>query len=200
LFMIQSHYRSPVDYSDTSLKEARTALIRCYNALRLMKELRASLVSQVREKSESAEQVYVKELNELNDKFNAALDDDFNTAQALGYVFDAARLVNHVTIAGKKMSASDQQIILESATGIFTHFGDVLGVFQSDPDVFFHADRAIEVNKRGLDTKKIEMLIAQRQKAREDKDWTLADDIRKELALQNITLKDSAGMTTWSIE
>ena len=76
----------------------------------------------------------------------------------------------------------------------------MLGVFQSDPDIFFQTDRNIEVGKRGLDVSKIEALILERQKAREEKDWSRADEIRQELALQNITLKDSAGQTTWSIE
>jgi len=200
LFMLQSHYRSPVDYSDASLREARTALIRCYTALQLMKETRARLVPQTQEKLQPAEQGYVHKIDELKEKFNAALDDDFNTAQALGYVFDAARLINNVTTAEKKMPGSAKQVILAAAVGVFTHFGDVLGVFQSDPDQFFHADRGIEVGKRGLDVSKIEALILERQKAREEKDWSRADDIRKELALQSITLKDSAGQTTWSIE
>lgn len=200
LFMIQSHYRSPVDYSEASLKESRTALIRCYSALQSMKDLRAGLDSQAGEKPGGIEQEHISELHALKNKFDAALDDDFNTAQALGYVFDAARLINQVTIAGKKLSASAKKNILETGAEMFIHFGDVLGIFQSDPDAFFLADRAIEVNKRGLDAAKIEMLIAKRQKAREDKDWTLADDIRKELTSQNIALKDSAGRTIWSIE
>ena len=199
LFMLQSHYRSPVDYSDASLKEARTALIRCYTALQLMKETRA-LVPQAQEKLLPKPLEYLHKLNELKEKFNAALDDDFNTAQALGYVFDTARLINNVTTAEKKMPVPAKQVILEAATGLFTHFGDVLGVFQSDPDIFFQTDRDIEIKKRGLDVSGIEALILERQKAREEKDWSRADDIRQDLASQNITLKDSAGQTTWSIE
>ena len=199
LFMLQSHYRSPVDYSDASLKEARTALIRCYTALQLMKETRAGF-AQGEETVLPAKQEYVSKLNDLKDKFDAAMDDDFNTAQALGYIFDAARLINNVMTAEKKMSLPAKRVILEAAAGIFTHFGSVLGVFQSDPDIFFHADRNIEVGKRGLDVSQIEALILERQKARGEKDWSRADEIRQELALQNITLKDSAGRTTWSIE
>lgn len=199
LFMLQSHYRSPVDYSDTSLKEARTALIRCYTALQLMKETRA-LAPQAQEKLLPTPLEYVHKLNELKEKFNAALDDDFNTAQALGYVFDTARLINNITTAEKKMPVSTKQVILETAADVFMHFGDVLGVFQSDPEIFFHIDRDMEVGKRGLDVSKIEALILERQKAREGKDWSRADDIRQELASQNVILKDAAGQTTWSIE
>ncbi len=200
LFMLQSHYRSPVDYSDAALKEARTALIRCYTALQLMKETRTKSALPAGERLGSVEAEYVNKLNALNDKFDSALDDDFNTAQALGYVFDTARLVNNVTTAEKKMPLSAKQVILEAAARVFLHFGDVLGVFQSDPDIFFRTDRDIEVGKRGLDVSRIEALILERQKARDGKDWSRADHIRQELASQNITLKDSAGGTTWSIE
>jgi cysteinyl-tRNA synthetase len=90
--------------------------------------------------------------------------------------------------------------ILSTAVGVFTHFSRVLGVFQYDPDVFFETDRALEVAKRGLDSRKIEALILERRKAREDKDWQRADEIRKELAVQGITLKDSPTTTNWSVE
>ncbi|MRR15280.1 MAG: cysteine--tRNA ligase [Deltaproteobacteria bacterium] len=200
LFMLQSHYRSPVDYSEASLTEARTALIRCYTALQQMKETRALTAEAGLEKPTVPETEYTNKLDELKNRFDAALDDDFNTAQALGYVFDAARLVNQITTAEKKMPLSAKQTILAAAADVFMHFGNGLGIFQSDPDVFFGVDRDIEVAKRGLVAADIEAQIEERQKAREEKDWTRADDIRQALALQKVTLKDSKGRTTWSIE
>jgi len=199
-FMLQSHYRSPVDYSEASLTEARTALIRCYTALQQMKETQAMIAEPGKEKPPAGETQYADKLDELRNKFDAALDDDFNTAQALGYVFDAARLVNQITTAEKKMPTSAKQVILAKGADVFRHFGNGLGVFQSDPDAFFQVDRDIEVRKRGLAAADIEAQIEERQKAREEKDWTRADDIRQALALQNVTLKDSKGRTTWSIE
>ncbi len=115
-------------------------------------------------------------------------------------MFEAARLVNTLTVAEKKMPAQEKQILVTAASSLFDHFGNVLGVFQSDPDVFFDRDREIEAGKRGLDVNEIEALIAERQKAREDKDWLRADDIRKELTLRKVLLKDSAGRTTWLVE
>lgn len=200
LFMLQSHYRSPVDYSDASLKEARTALMRGYTALQQMKETLSRAASDAPEKFDAAHQAYINKLNDLTGKFDAALDDDFNTAQALGCVFEAARIVNQITTAEKKMPAPVKKKILEAAREGFDHFGRVLGIFQHDADHFFQKDRDIEVAKRGLDRARIESLIAERQKARQDKDWQRADEIRKELALQNVTLKDAADHTTWSVE
>ena len=200
LFMLQSHYRSPVDYSDASLAEARTALVRGYTALQQMKETLSRVAVEVSVKLEKVHQTYLSKLSDMQEKFDAALDDDFNTAQALGCVFEAARLVNQITTAEKKMPAPVKKVILAAAKTGFAHFSDVLGVFLSDPDVFFDSDRTIEVAKRSLDSAKIEALIAERQKARQDKDWQRADEIRQELAAQHVVLKDAADKTVWSIE
>jgi len=142
LFMLQSHYRSPVDYSDASLKEARTALIRGYTALQQMKETREKLVSPAREKRPPEPSDEMKKLSELKDKFDASLDDDFNTAQALGYVFDAARLVNHVTTAAKKMPASAKQAILAAAQTCLRILA-VCSVFFSWIRIFFSIPIAV---------------------------------------------------------
>lgn len=200
LFMLQSHYRSPVDYSDGSLTEARTALMRVYTALQQLQEKRMVDNFATSDRPQPATQEFVKQFNALKEKFDAALDDDFNTAQALGYVFEAARLANTLTAETKKTSRAAKQADLTAATEVFAHFGQELGILQSDPDVFFQRDREIEVSKRGLDVAQVENLILERQKARADKDWTRADDIRRELASQNILLKDMAGKTIWLME
>ena len=200
LFMLQSHYRSPVDYSDTSLTEARAALTRCYAALKLMKDARADAAVPADATPLPARLEYIRKMNEFKDRFDAALDDDFNTAQALGYVFESARMINNLLTSEKKMPLAEKKCVLETAFPAFGHFGDVLGIFLSDPDAFFDADREIEVRKRGLDEENITRLIAQRQAARDDKDWSRADDIRKQLAAMGVVLKDSPVGTAWSVE
>lgn len=200
LFMLQSHYRSPVDFSEDSLKEARAALIRGYTALQALKEAKKQAGNQDVGGQRESGSDEAGRWDEFVSKFDKALDDDFNTAQALGYVFEAARQANQIAAAEKKMPAAALRAQLDIAADAFVHFGNVLGVFQSDPDEFFMADRSIEAGKSGLDVSWVEMMIAKRQKARDDKDWTLADDIRKELADKNIMLKDSAGRTVWSVD
>jgi len=199
LFMLQSHYRSPVDFSEGSLKEARAALIRGYTALQTLKEAKAMYKPEAIEASGDKKTGQTAGWDEFISKFDAAMDDDFNTAQALGHVFDAVRQINQIATAGKKASTPSAGAALDAAARAFAHFADVLGVFQSDPDEFFRTDRSIEVNKSGLDASWVEMMIAKRQKARDDKDWKLADDIRGELAKKNILLKDSADRTVWSV-
>jgi cysteinyl-tRNA synthetase len=203
LFMLQSHYRSPVDYSESSLNEARSGLLRCYRTLQLLKEVqnKSAADAKINEKKGSEkEEGYVNQFKKLTDKFNAAMDDDFNTAQALGHVFETVRSINNFIVEEKNISASDKAVILAEARKTFDHFGAVLGVFQSDADQFFISDKENELRKQGLNIEEIENLIEQRQVARSQKDWARADAIRKELARFNIVLKDSVNGTGWMIE
>ena len=203
LFMLQSHYRSPVDYSESSLAEARSSLIRCYTTLQLLKNAQSKWIADIQpniQKNSVQEEKYSDKFKELADKFNAALDDDFNTAQALGYVFDMVRLTNNLIADEKNIPDFSKGGVLAAAKKIFDHFSAVLGVFQNDPDQFFLRDKETELRKRGLNIEEIEGLIKQRQAARESKDWARADAIRKELAGLHIALKDSADNTSWIIE
>ena len=203
LFMLQSHYRSPVDYSDSSLNEARSSLIRCYTTLQLLKYAQGNLAADttpVMQQKSAQQDNYISKFKDLADKFDAALDDDFNTAQALGHVFDMVRLTNNFIADEKNMPAFNKAEILAAAKKIFDHFGAVLGIFQNDADQFFLSDKETELRKRGLNVEEIESLIKKRQVARETKDWARADAIRKELAGLHIVLKDSANQTSWIIE
>lgn len=203
LFMLQSHYRSPVDYSDDSLVEARAGLVRGYRALQLMQEMQGKAASDDHarsSKSSEKEEGYVSKFKTLINKFDEAMDDDFNTAQALGHVFDMVRLTNHVIVEEKTMPASEKAKVAAEAQKVFDHFGAVLGVFHSDPGHFFASDKQTELRKRGLNIEEIENLVKRRQSARESKDWANADAIRKQLAELHIVLKDSADGTSWMIE
>jgi cysteinyl-tRNA synthetase len=204
LFMLQSHYRSPVDYSDSSLLEARSALIRCYSTLLQLKEIgnnsAGDKAAPADVKLQAAGMEVAGKLNGLTAKFDEALDDDFNTAQGLGYVFEAVRLTNNFIASGKGRIAAGNSKFLDEARKTFDHFGTVLGILQVDPDKFFSADKEIESLKRRLDTAQIENLIKARQEARAARDWSKADEIRGKLAELHISLKDSKDGTTWLIE
>jgi cysteinyl-tRNA synthetase len=203
LFMLQSHYRSPVDYSESSLAETRSGLVRCYTTLQLLKETMgkpATSAAAVNEKNSTKQKEYISKIQELKEKFDSSLDDDFNTAQSLGYVFEVVRLTNNFIALEKNMPAALKTNIFDETKKAFDHFGAVLGVFQDDPDHFFKFDREIEVSKRGLNIGEIESLITERQAARAAKDWTKADAIRQELAGLHVVLKDTANTTSWIIE
>ncbi len=169
-FLLSSHYRSPINYSEDNLQSAYAALERFYNAL---KGLQRKLPDA------PADENYTQ-------RFNAAMDDDFNTPEAIGVLFELARDIN-------RLRDSNEQEALRLAA-LLTQLGAVLGILQSDAKSF------LRQGSEGIDAAYIDDLIARRKGARADKNWAEADKIRDELAALNVVLEDKDGLTSWRIE
>ncbi|HET7396590.1 MAG TPA: cysteine--tRNA ligase [Gammaproteobacteria bacterium] len=167
-FILNSHYRSPLNYSDKSLDMAASGLSRLYTALRGIKAEQAPADSEFRE------------------RFKAAMDDDFNTPIAISVLFDLAREVNRQRDAGGKQTGDLAALLIE--------LGAVLGILQADPEIYLQAD--VEESS-GLSAAQVEALIAERNSARQGKNWSEADRIRKQLTDAGIVLEDGADGTIW---
>src|SRR5262249_11982432 len=139
-FILRAHYRSPLNYSDASLEEAKSGLGRLYTALRNGND--GALVDWAG--------VYGR-------RFKEAMDDDFNTPEAVAVLFDLAAKVN----SGEKALAPQLRAL-----------GGVLGILQRSPEAYFQG---------GLDAAAIEGLIRAREEARKRRDFAEADRIRKDL-------------------
>jgi cysteinyl-tRNA synthetase len=167
-FILTSHYRSPLNYSDESLEQAKSALTRYYTALRDV-EAQADVIWQ--------------EDEEFGARFTLAMDDDFNTALALSIMADVRQALNKV---------SNDDARTRYLAGLLRSFGDVLGLFQQSADAFLLGD----TDNDDLAVK-VEALIDGRNTARANKDWAKADEVRDELTAMGIILEDNAGKTTW---
>ena len=177
-FLISQYYRSPVDFSNDKLEEARKSLERFHNTLEniefLLKGLKAGKKSSPPKREDSS-------ILEAKEKFTTAMDDDFNTARALGYIFDL------VSKANKKISERSPDLsFLLGAERALRSMGSLLG---------FLKEKVIE--KAGIDEFQIEKLIDQRDTARERKDWEKADKIRNDLEKIRIILEDTPAGTRW---
>jgi cysteinyl-tRNA synthetase len=135
----------------------------------------------------------------LPDRFKEAMDDDFNTPRAVGYIFDTVRLVNGY-MSEKSPVSAEACFVLDTARRVIAEVGGVLELFLDDPDDYFMQDRNREAGKRGLEVHEIERLIEERRAARLGKDWKRADEIRNLLAKKKIILKDTPAGTAWKIE
>ena len=167
-FILTSQYRSPLNYSDEQLEQAKNSLTKFYSALRGI---------------EVDESVTWQNNEEYGPRFKAAMDDDFNTALALSVMADVRQDLNKL----REQGSSGQQGYL---AGLLHSFGEVLGLFQQDTEAFFDSDK-------GDDVELIKTLISARNKARDDKDWGKADQVRDELKARGIILEDAAGTTIW---
>lgn len=173
--LVASHYRSPINYAPDALNEARKSLTRLYTALEGVEQ------GAVDKESAAA--------SEYHQRFLAAMDDDFNTPEALSVMFDLARELNRVKAAGDSL-ASLLAAELKS-------LGSILGLLQQAPDVFLKGGQG---QAAPIDEIAIEAKIAKRAEAKANKDFALADSIRDALAEQGIILKDSREGTTWVLE
>lgn len=165
-FILASHYRSALNYSEENLEHAKASLTRLYTALRNCNATDGNVI------------------DESVEHFRAAMDDDFNTPEALAVLFDLANRIN-------RTSGSDQADL--AAT--LKHLGGVLGLCQSEPNEFLQG-MPMQADD-GLDNEAIEALIKERTEARKRKDFAESDRIRDELAAQGVMLEDTARGTIW---
>jgi len=199
LFILQTHYRSPIDFTETSLREARQALNRLYGAAALLEEISPPMHILPPSPLPPKEAEVLERLTESKDEFLAAMDDDINTARSLASLFDMARTINAYLSGRPTVKERATLYTLGQAEKYLKELGGVLGLLKESPRSYFAADRKREVAKRGLNEKDIERLIAERTEARKQKDWTKADEIRTHLRKMGIEIKDTPAGTTWEV-
>ena len=168
-FILASHYRSPLNYSDQNLDSAKAAMERFYTALR------------------GVEAAEVNNGGDYEQRFCKVMDDDFNTVEAMSVLFDIANALN--IAKAEKNSQQAAQL-----AGQLKFLGAVLGLLQEDADAFMKG--GISAGD-GLSDAAIDALIEQRSTAKQEKNWAESDRIRDELQAQGVVLEDSAAGTTW---
>jgi len=196
-FLLSTHYRSPLDFDDEKLAAAGKGLERIKTSIRLLEEV---LEGQNTRSGDEAVAAWAADLAETIDKcraaFEEAMDDDFNTALAIGVVFDLAREVNSaVRKAAAGVSAGDLAV-LRQAMGLFQSFNSVLGVFKVDPHGKILLDQ-VTGDGSGLVESLLELIIEIRQQARQKKDWATADQIRDRLKELGVILEDTPQGVRW---
>ncbi|MDC3315955.1 cysteine--tRNA ligase [Candidatus Thioglobus sp.] len=165
-FLISSHYRSPLNFSETNIESAKSALKRLYNATKgLSKKTDATLLE-----------------TKYEDRFNAALNDDFNTPIALSILFEIAKQINieRATNLAKANALAKQLIKL----------GNFIGILEYNAEEYLK--QGSELSEAEISNK-----ILQRESARNSKDFAMSDQIRDELLALGIILEDSVNGTTW---
>ncbi|QBG37424.1 cysteine--tRNA ligase [Litorilituus sediminis] len=167
-FLTTGHYRSQLNYSADNLNQARASLERIYTALRDVPTLNGFEL----DKSNS----YVQQ-------FCQAMDDDFNTPQAIAVLFELAKELN--------LAKTQDEDKAKQLASTLVALGGIIGLLQLEPAAFLQGQNDED------EVAVIEALIAQRNQARADKNWPLADEARDKLNAMNIVLEDSAGKTTW---
>nr|MCH9769969.1 class I tRNA ligase family protein [Gammaproteobacteria bacterium] len=169
-FMISGHYRSPVNYAEQGLAQLYQALERLYLSIRGLPVCAENEIGQS----------YVAQ-------FNVKMDDDFNTPEALAVLFELAHEIN------RRRDQNEMEIAASLATTL-KRLANIFSLLQHDPEEFLRGDTDND------EVKKIETLIADREQARADKNWSEADRLRVKLTQMGVVLEDSSGGTVWRKE
>ena len=183
-FLLSTHYRSQIDYSDKHLQEAKQALQRIRGAINKLK----TLIKQSREESKEPseeERELIEQVRKSKQKFMDAMDDDFNTREAMPAIFELTRMVNSLDTSSRISRST-----LEEALQTYNEFGQILGLFQEEER------RETDEETVG---KLVDILIELRNRFRKEKDWKTADYIRERMREAGILLEDSKEGTTWKI-
>ena len=165
-FILTSQYRSPLNYSDEHLDNARNALTRFYTALRGLPEA-----------TPTADTQFEKD-------FHAAMQDDFNTPEALATLFELVREINRVRAEDETAAAA--------LAALLRQLGDLIGILQSNAESYLRGGASANDGDAEIDA-----LVAQRNEAKANKDWGTADEIRNKLQEMGIVLEDGPSGTTW---
>ncbi|SDF48553.1 cysteinyl-tRNA synthetase [Methanolobus vulcani] len=182
-FIVYTHYRSTIDFSEDALVEAGRARKRLLNTISNVKH-------SVSEAPDNNNDCGLSELiDESRSAFIDAMDDDFNTRKAIGELFVFSRKINSI-IANEKPGRPS----LEKVLDLYSEINEVLGIFEDD-------DKAnSEELSNGISDEKINELIELRDKARAEKDWAKADSIRDELKEKGIIIEDGKEGVRWRRE
>ncbi len=169
-FLLTSHYRSPLNYTEENLQNARGALTRFYTTLRGI----------------DSEGVEPLAESEWERQFDAAMEDDFNTPEALAVLFDLSREINRLNDAGG--------LETEAHARLLRQLGATLGLLQQDPERFLQEGGG---QQAAIADEEIEQLITARATARANRDWAESDRIRDRLANEGVVLEDGPNGTSW---
>lgn len=186
LFLLSSHYRSPLDYSEEALRNAESELDRFYTTVERMERDWPEIMGF---------KIHNSRFKKTLQPYLNAMDDDFNTAAVIGFIFQRVTEVNRLMDNATKWGIDEEA--LPMAMLIFKEIGTILGVFNRTPKEYFQEKKdRIHIPPE----EEIERLIAERDEARRERDFKRADTIRSELGKKGVILEDTSKGTIWRVK
>ena len=196
LFIFSTQYRNPLDFTEIALRDAQSGLDRMYDCmarLTALPETGSDVPSAIVDKDRVG-------LEALSVRFHEAMDNDFNTAQAIGHLFDAVKLCNKVLAQlPERPSEGDLRLLAETAKTLKS-LSEVLGLLGKDPQAAVADAKVRMLAGITLTEEEIAGLIAKRNQARAAKNWAVSDEVRDLLLNHGIVLKDGPEGTIWRVK
>ncbi len=194
-FLLGKHYRSPIDFSPEAMDDAEKGQQRVYLALR--DAVRA--LGRSSWKGTPLPPGLREEWDALDGAVSAAMDDDLNTAQALGHIFSQVRIINRLLEDKALRAARGTGDLLEDFLARARQWHTRFGLFGQEPGAFLTDLRAMRARRRKLDLSRVEELLAQRAQARAAKDFAGSDALRDTLAAMGVSVRDTPEGQDWDL-
>ncbi|HWP90862.1 MAG TPA: cysteine--tRNA ligase [Thermodesulfobacteriota bacterium] len=185
LFFLSHHYQNPADFSDSTMDENESALERIYITLKRAEDLKKD--------KERVDVELASNLERFRTAWLEAMYDDFNTADALGNLFDLVRAIN------RSIDSTGWSSTLSESIEELRAFGSTMGILELAPDDYLKREKLAKINLE-ITEREIQELIKERNKARTEKNWKRADEIREYLSEKGILLEDSKEGTIWRVK
>lgn len=195
-FLLSKHYRSPLDFTEDCLSEAEKGQRRVYQALADSRQA----IGHGKWKNRSLPSEILKEWRDLAPQFEAALNDDLNTAQAIGHIFAQTRIINRICEDKNLRSSQEACKIFEEFLETASLWQNVLGLFGQEPSVFLNDLRAMRVKRARVDMEMANRLLEEREAARKGKNYARSDELRQKLTAMGILVKDTPAGQVWDME
>ena len=187
LFLLSNHYRSPIDFTEKAMDEARRGLDKMYGLL-----LRV-------DKTMGLESNQDIEPGDCWQQFCEAMDDDFNSARGIGTIFDTVRTVNRLLDQHENNGSEQIKQTIQYALADIRRTGTILGILLEKPAVYFDKKQTQVLEQKSVDPTMIAKMVEERNAARKAKNWKKADQVRSQLADMDVILEDRAEGTVWKI-
>ncbi len=193
VFLLSTHYRSPVEFSDEQLRHIESSMDRYYSTLIRMEDFLREDKKGIKKTEE--EEKLKKIADGFRERFLETMDDDFNTALAIGNIFEMVREINRYL--DTKPSGPVSKDLIKKAIEQLKEVSNPLHIFQKTAHQWYVS--LMKTRKIPVTEEEIEELISKRHEARRRKDWNTADRIRSDLEEKGILLEDKPGTTSWKV-
>lgn len=192
-FVLTSHYRSQIDFSQDQIERSIANLARFYSAFAYAQEI--ALGGTLAPAPES----FKKALEKADTEFAEALDDDFNTAKAFAELYEVMRLFNTLCRKPGKVTP-EQQAVADAFVHWMKRKGEVLALFQEEPTSYLRSLDDMLLKKKGVERQQVDELVTERTKVRTEKNYKRSDEIRDQLLHMGIQIKDTTAGTQWEVD
>ncbi len=197
-FIFSTQYRNPLDFSESAMQNATLGLEKLYECVAAIDALDPDIGNG--QTKAILTDVDKQKIGALEERFQDAMNNDFNTAQAQGIFFDTVKTINRNLSNLSSSPAQSDIVYLKDAASTLKRLADIMGLLRQDAITFLAERKQQLLDKVSIDETMINMMISEREQCRIEKNWSRSDEIRDELLAKNIELKDGPSGTEWSVK